>query len=149
MPVLGRIVETCEQRNILWVLTGSLAFALQGVACPVHDIDVQTDAAGAYALADAFPGDVVEPVVYRISERIRSHFGVLTLQGVRVEVMGALEKRLPGGSWQPAPDLAGLRRWIEVDALRIPMLPLHYEAAAYRQLGRLDKARLLEAAARK
>jgi hypothetical protein len=39
---------------IRWVLTGSAGFALQGVPVAVHDLDVQTDAAGAYEIAQRF-----------------------------------------------------------------------------------------------
>ena len=35
--------------DILWALTGSAGFALQGMKLPVKDIDLQTDKAGAYA----------------------------------------------------------------------------------------------------
>lgn len=130
--------------TLVWALTGSTAFALQGVSVEPHDIDVQTDAAGAVAIAARFPEAVVQPVAFSGTERIRSHFGVLEIGGLRVEIMGALQKRLPDGGWEAPVDVAALRRWITVGELRLPVLDLAYEARAYRWLGRIDRAELLE-----
>jgi hypothetical protein len=130
--------------TVRWVLTGSAGFAVQGVPVTVHDLDVQTDAAGAYEVARRFARAVIEPVHFWDSGSMRSHFGVLELVGVRVEVMGDISKRNPDGSWDSPPDLAGLTRWVDVANLRLPVLALEYEAEAYRKMGRLDKAELLQ-----
>jgi hypothetical protein len=141
--VLGVLAARLDD-PLVWALTGSTAFALQDIPVEAHDIDVQTDAAGAYAIAARFPEAVVQPVAFSGTERIRSHFGVLALDGLRVEIMGALHKRLPTGDWEDPVDVAGLRRWITVGGLRLPVLDLAYEARAYRLLGRIDRAELLE-----
>jgi hypothetical protein len=130
--------------TVRWVLTGSAGFALQGVPVAVHDLDVQTDAAGAYEMARRFVRALIEPVHFWDSGSMRSHFGALELAGVRVEVMGDISKRNPDGSWDSPPDLAGLTRWVDVADLRLPVLALEYEAEAYRKMGRLDKAVLLQ-----
>jgi hypothetical protein len=130
--------------TVRWVLTGSAGFVLQGVPVAVHDLDVQTDAAGAYEIAQRFARAVVEPVHFWDSGSMRSHFGALELAGVRVEVMGDISKRNPDGSWDNSPDLAGLTRWVDTADLRLPVLALEYEAEAYRKMGRLAKAELLQ-----
>ena len=45
--VLEKIMNRLEDKPIIWVLTGSLGMALQGVPVQVHDIDIQTDKEGA------------------------------------------------------------------------------------------------------
>ncbi len=129
---------------ILWALTGSTSFALQGVPVEPHDIDLQTDAQGAYALAACFADRVTRPVAFSGSEAICSHFGALSIEGIEVEIMGALQKRLPDGTWEDPVDVAAHRRWIVVEDLRVPVLDLAYEARAYRVMGRMARAELLE-----
>ncbi len=129
--------------DIRWALTGSTAFALQGLAIEPGDIDVQTDEAGAYAVERLFAEQVVRPVRPRETVRIASHFGALELEEIGVEIMGDVRKRAPPGRWRSPPDLSALVRWIAWADLRVPVLPVEYERQAYAELGRLDRARQL------
>jgi hypothetical protein len=129
---------------VLWVVTGSLGMALQGVPVAVHDIDLQTDAAGAYEIGRMFADHVTRPVVYSAAETIRSHFGVFELNGIRVEIMGDVEKRLENGRWETAPDLRQHRQFVTCQNRQIPVLDLVYECEAYRRLDRPDKVALLQ-----
>lgn len=88
LEVLRRLYERLEDAGVNWVVTGSLGFALQGIPLEPHDIDIQTDRDGAYEIESLFSEFVVKPVEFRESEAIRSHFGVLMIDGVRVEIMG-------------------------------------------------------------
>ena len=126
-----------------WAVTGSMGFSLQGLPVEVHDIDLQTDREGAYAIEEIFTEAVVQPVALSGTERVRSYFGTLELQGARIEIMGDLQKRLPDGSWEPPVTVAEHLRYIEVRGLSIPVLDLRYEAEAYRTLGRHDRADML------
>ncbi len=134
--------EACTDGNVTWALTGSLSFALQGVPVEPDDVDVQTTEAGAYELERRLSEAVVDPVSLESSDGIRSHFGAFDLAGVRVEVMGALQKRADG-AWEPPVDVTDHRRWITVDGLDVPVLSLEYEATAYERLGRHERAALL------
>ena len=134
--------------TVNWALTGSLGHRLQGVDVPVHDIDVQTDAAGAAAVAAALAAYVVVPPGPRESDRISSIFGTLTVAGVCVEVMGGLRKRTgPGAAWGPPTDPAAHRVLVRHAGLTVPVLSLAYEADAYEAIGRPERAALLRAAA--
>ncbi|MBI4770848.1 MAG: hypothetical protein HY784_10680 [Chloroflexi bacterium] len=125
-----------------WAVTGSLGFALQGMPVAVGDIDLQTDAAGAYAIERALAGAgrVTRPVRFSGTERICSHFGALTVAGVRVEIMGGVQKRSPGGEWDEPVDVCAHRQTVEIEGLHVPVLALEYEMEAYRRLGRAEKA---------
>jgi hypothetical protein len=88
---------------------------------------------------------MVDPVVIRESETMRSHFGPPVFEdlGVDVEIMGAVQKRHAGGPWSAATDPAVHRLFVSVGPIRVPVLSLVYEADAYDAIGRADRANLL------
>jgi aminoglycoside-2''-adenylyltransferase len=143
LAALRELEARLRGSGVRWALTGSTSFALQGVPVEAHDIDVQTDAAGAYALAGRFAEAVTRPVAFSEAERMRSHFGALRLYGLTVEIMGDIAKRLPDGRWEEPVDLDAHTRFIQAHGLRLPVLALEYEAEAYRMLGRTQTAELL------
>lgn len=131
-----------------WVLTGSLGLALQGVATEVHDIDVQTDRAGALELERRLAECVVRPVGLKEDALVRSYLGRAEMNGVEVEIIGDIQKRAPGGPWGPPPDLARLAVSVDAGGFPVRVLPLEYERDAYRAMGRLEKADLIDATLR-
>lgn len=141
--VLERLRETLQASSIVWALTGSTSFALQGVPVDPNDIDIQTTEAGAYAVEALFSTQVVEPVSLRTGEAIRSHFGTLSFGGVSVEIMGALRKRRENGTWDSPVDIESTREYVPFRGDRVPVLPLEYEARAYERLGRTARAAML------
>lgn len=139
-----RIIYTqLRNTDIHWALTGSLNFTLQGVPVEPHDIDIQTDEAGAYALERIFREHVVQPVAFRASEHMRSHFGVMEIAGVEVEIMDEIQKRLADGAWEEPIKVENHRRFVKVEDMLIPVLALEYEHQAYSIMGRIEKARML------
>ena len=143
LAVLRTIASRLDNSDVNWVVTGSLGFALQGVPVDVHDIDIQTDAAGAYAIERCFAAFSVRKVTFSAAERIRSHFGALVIDGIRVEIMGDIQKRLADGTWEDPVDLSRHKRFVNVEGMRVPVLSLEYECQAYEKLGRMDKVALL------
>ena len=141
--VLRVIAQRLQDTSINWVVTGSCGFALQGLAVAVHDIDLQTDAAGAYAVERLFADQSTRKVSFSASERIRSHFGALVIDGIQVEIMGDIQKRLGDGTWEAPVDISRYKRWVALDGMRIPVLALEYEYEAYLKLGRIEKAEML------
>ena len=143
LGVVETLSTTLENYPVVWALTGSTSFALQGVPVTPNDVDVQTTEDGAYAIEDAFQDRRIEPVSFSESETIRSHFGAFDFDGVRVELMGAVQKRLPDGTWEPPVDVTDHRIFVHVKDTSVPVLSLEYEATAYERLGRTDRAALL------
>lgn len=127
-----------------WAVTGSLGMALQGMDVAVHDIDLQTDEAGAYEIERRLAEYVVKAVRYSESEKMRSHLGLLEIGGIKVEVMGDIRKRLGDGSWDIGVDLESVKGWVDIEGMRTPVLSLEYEYEAYLKLGRTDKADALK-----
>jgi hypothetical protein len=126
-----------------WAVTGSLGMTLQGMEMEVHDIDLQTDPTGAYEIEGLLSEYVASPVRYTVSERIRSHLGKLEMNGVRVEIIGGVQKRLEDETWEEPVKVERYRVWVEVDGMQIPVLSLEYEYQAYQRLGRIEKAEML------
>jgi hypothetical protein len=143
LRALRIVYSRLDGQPIRWALTGSAGMALQGVPVEVHDLDLQTDEQGAYALAKRLEAYVVTPVRWLESERIRSHLGKFAVEGVQVEVMGGIQKRLEDQSWEEPVQIELYRRWIEVEGMRLPVLSLEYEYQAYLRLGRSDQAERL------
>jgi hypothetical protein len=138
------LCDRLHTADLVWVVTGSLGFALQGLPVTPHDIDVQTTAAGAYEIARRCSEYVSCPVAFASAETIQSHFGALDIAGLPMEIMGDIQKRLPDGSWSPPTELPRHRRYVTLEGERVPVLSLVYEAEAYHTLGRLDTAAMLE-----
>ncbi len=143
LNILRKIYARLNDRNVNWVVTGSLGFALQGVPVESNDIDIQTDREGAYEIDRLFSEFVTKRVKFFSTERIRSHFGELIIDGIKVEIMGDIQKRLEDGSWENPVDLERHKRVIELEGIQVPVLSLEYEYQAYLKLGRIEKAEVL------
>jgi hypothetical protein len=143
LDVLEILHTRLEASPIHWAITGSLGFALQGLDIAVHDIDIQCDRSGAYAIERLFSEYVIRPVSYRVSERIRSYLGALEIDHIQVEIIGDIQKRLDDQTWEAPVDVERYKRWIMADERRFPVMSLEYEAQAYLLLGRIEKAERL------
>lgn len=144
LNVLKKIYSQLKDKNINWVVTGSLGFTLQGVPVEPNDIDIQTDREGAYEIERIFSEFVSKKVKFSSAERIRSHFGELIIDGIKVEIMGDIQKRLEDGNWEEPVNLERYKRFVEVEGMKIPVLSLEYEYQAYLKLGRIEKAKILK-----
>lgn len=145
LQVLRRIVLTLQNEPIQWVVTGSLGMALHGVPLDVHDIDIQTDRTGAAGIERILNEYSTSPVKFRESERIRSYFGTFEIDGVKVEIMGELQKRLADGTWEEPVKVETFREWLAFDGLEVPVMSLEYEVQAYYRMGRNERADMLRA----
>ncbi len=136
LSVLRILYDALEAAGVNWAVTGSLGLALQGVPLTPHDIDIQTDAAGAYRMAALFADRVVQPVALSAKGTVRSHFGALQVGGMKVEIMGDVQHQREDGSWEPPPDLSRIKRYVDVAGMRVPVLSLEHERDAYAKMGR-------------
>lgn len=143
LNALRKIHTRLDGGNITWAITGSCGFALQGIPVDPHDIDIQTDQAGAYEIERRFASYITRPVVFSSTDRIRSFFGALVLGSVKVEIMGNMQHRLDDGSWDDHTEWLRHRYFVEIEKMRIPVLALEYERRAYVKMGRLERAEML------
>ena len=143
LNVLHKIYKRLNDADVKWVVTGSLGFALQGIPVEPNDIDIQTDKRGVYEIERHFSEFVTKRVKFSSMKRIRSYFGKLMIDGIKIEIMGDIQKRLEDGSWENPVDLEHYKRVVEVEGMKVPVLSLEYEYQAYLKLGRIDKAEML------
>jgi len=141
--VLELIVSRLASVREPWAVAGSTGMALQGVPVTPQDLDLRTTARGAYQIEERLREFMLEPVAFRTSERIRSHFGRGRVDQVELEIIGDVEKRLTDGSWDPPPNLSAVARLVSRGDMSVPVLSLEYELQAYEKLGRLDRTALL------
>ena len=109
-----------------WAVTGSFSFALQGLELEVNE--------------RVFTEKIIRRVEFSRSDKIASHWGELNIDGVKVEIMGALQKKLPNGTWESPVDVKRHREFISFEGISLPVLSLAYEEQAYRTLGRIETA---------
>ena len=54
LAALRKINSRLNDCKAIWMITGSLGMALQGMDLNVHDIDIQTDKPGAFEIESKF-----------------------------------------------------------------------------------------------
>ncbi|MCE2393158.1 hypothetical protein J4G02_00925 [Candidatus Poribacteria bacterium] len=143
LNVLRQIHARLFNTDVNWVVTGSFGFALQGIPVQPNDIDIQTDKAGAYEIERRFSDVVIRKVEFSATERIKSHFGALQIDGIEVEIMGDIQKWGADGVWEEIVDPARYRQMVEIAGFLIPVLSLEYEYQAYLKFGRVEQAKML------
>ena len=145
-PFLAALETLCARLDDLrWAVTGSTNLALRGVPVEPSDIDLMTDEAGAYEVEARFEDRITKPVApsQSVEKHISSHFGALAIGGVRVELMGGVE-HLVDGEWVPATPVTD-RESLAGEGMEIPAMPIEAEREGYRELGRDDRVRLIDA----
>jgi len=65
------------------------------------------------------------------------------IDGIKVEIMGDIQKWLADGSWENPVNLKHHKKVVEIKGMQIPVLSLEYEYQAYMNLGRIEKAEML------
>lgn len=141
--VLQKICPQLDDIGVKWALTGSLNLALQGLPVEVKDIDILTDRAGAFMIENRFREFVVRDVAFTSGERIRSYFGALNIDGVKVEIMGDVQLKNKDGSWENPVDIERNRRTLKIEGIQIPVMSLEREYQAYVTLKRHKKAEMI------
>ncbi|MEM7349595.1 MAG: hypothetical protein AAF657_02240 [Acidobacteriota bacterium] len=143
--VLPELHHRLAGSGIQWAITGSCCLALQGVAIAPSDIDILTTRQDLYRFPRLFADHIERGFAFSRLRTLRSHFGVLRIFGVRVEVMAEPEDWQPGVGW--CPDVqAGwrfCRRYVRLEDLSIPVLSLAFERRVYKVLGQRAKLDLL------
>jgi len=135
--VLKDIAQRLERAGVAYTVVGGSSASLHGVPIPVNDVDIETDAEGAYRGQALFSDHIAEPVLLREDRVYRSHFGCLEFSHCRVEIMGDLHRR-DAQRWVPS--AARTRTTVNLEGVPICVSWLEEETLAYIRRGRLDRA---------
>ena len=141
--VLQQIARRLNADGVTYNLAGGASLALHGLPLPVRDVDIETDAEGAYRIQEIFANQltgmftVKEPVALGSTELYRSHIGRFDFQGVQVEVMGDNQRR-EGDEWVATRALT--EEMVDLDGTPVRTSWLEEETLAYIRRGRLERA---------
>lgn len=137
--VMKRIAVTLAEHEVTYHVVGGTSLALRGLPVKVNDLDLEMPTEDAYHFQRLFADYEVMPVAWRESDDIRSHFGAFEIDGLRVEVMAALERRR-SGRWVPS--FLWTDERVDLDGVPIPVLMLEEEVLAMLRRGRTQRAAL-------
>lgn len=147
---LKAICSEVSGKRFRWLIIGSTSLSLQGVklngeGVVPNDIDVLTDERTAYNMGKIFERYSLRSpsIVYCAgpdSEKpiFRSHFGQFEIGGVKVEIMGELEKRVNEkfvgkyGEWWRHSRRLDKPKLIRYRGMILPVSPLEDHLLAYR-----------------
>jgi len=139
LKALRTVCEKLKDADVNWVLGGSTNLALQGVDLNPRDIDILTDREGAFTIEKLIKDYKIKSVEFTKSEKIASYQGKFRVEGVEVEVMGALQIKTAKAWTKPLKPWR--KRILKTEGIEIPVNPLEIELRAYRRLGRMDRVR--------
>lgn len=74
---------------------------------------------------------------------VSPHLGAPEIDGIRIDIIGDIQKREDDRRWEAPVRVERHRRWVDVGGRPIPVLSLDYEYQAYLTLGRVDTAETL------
>ncbi len=143
IAALRQLAARLDKQPVNWAITAGCGLALQGVPVEVRDIDLATNRAGAYRMADLFAAEIARPVRFSATEAVQSHYGAFVLAGFEVEIIGDVQYRGDDGVWSEPLDITPHKHYLKIDGIILPVLTLEYEYASYVRLGRTAKRDLL------
>ena len=143
---LRTICEALPIDEVNWAVTGRASLILQGIELDTVDIDILTCSKGAYEVERRLRPFSVKRVEYAEETDSCSHFGMLSIDGVYAEIIGAPQTRFEDGEWQPPVDVLMNRHFVEFDGMYLPVTTLEYEAGTLRLKGDIVAAGLAESA---
>jgi SAM-dependent methyltransferase len=137
--VLKTIALVLNKNNIAYKVVGGTSLALRGLKIPVNDIDIEMAVEDVYRFENIYQDYVVDEVQLRETENWRSYMGRFDVNGVPIEIMGGLNRRV-NQAWTPS--FLSTEDTVLIDGVPIPVLELEEEVLAYLRRGKLDRAAL-------
>jgi S-adenosylmethionine-dependent methyltransferase len=137
--VLRNLTQELQAHGVNYRLVGGAALALRGLDVELNDLDLEMPKAEAYAFGERFAESVVLPVAWRETETLRSHYGRFEIDGVSMDVMAELERKIDG-HWVPT--FGATHETVDLAGVAISVLSLEEETLAYLRRGRLDRVAL-------
>jgi hypothetical protein len=119
-------------KKVNWVLIGSSSLALEGMKIKPKDIDILTTKKGVFEFNKVFKKWEIESVKFKESKFFRSYFGEFKIEGVRVEVMGKLERKIEG-KWIPIFQKITSKKWVKIGKAKIPIPSLKDQFQIYKK----------------
>lgn len=143
IEILNKLYSRMTSTRIKWAITGSLSHALQGIEIIPNDIDILTDKHGAFSIEQLFSEFVYQQVAFSTKGAIRSFYGVLLIDDIRVDIIGDIENKNERGSWEPHADWDNNIFYLNITNFSVPVLNLEYEYKIYNRLREYERTEIL------
>ena len=144
VDAIRTIYAKLNETDILWVIGGSLALKLVGLDVEPRDIDLFTNEEGAYEIEKLFAEYLVKNVSLSMKDNIRSHYGILNIHGIEVEIIGHIEFKDKRNIWEAGRKLENVINIYEFEGLKLPLMQIESQLKGYTNIGRKDKIKLIE-----
>ena len=144
LEALKIIYAKLHETEIIWVIGGSLALRLVGLDVKPRDIDLFTDEKGAYEIEKLLAEYLVRNVSLSSKDNIRSHYGILNIHGIEVEIIGHIEFKDERNVWEVGRNLVDVISIFEFEGMKIPLMKIESQLRGYRNIARKEKVMLIE-----
>lgn len=124
--------------TIDYAFIGSVNLYLQGLDMQPRDIDILTTPEGIREIDGILARYRTKEIYFDPSEKRNSYRSFYDYQGKEVEVLGNVNNA------HRDKNALARKTFVEIDGMQVPCLSLTEELAAYRKMGREDKAALIE-----
>lgn len=144
--VLLLILEEMEGGNYDWVLSGSTNLFIQGINIKASDIDIISTKEDIIKIEELFKIFSSKKIAYSESDKYRSYFGRLMIDGIQIDLMAELEFKTQAGNWEKSTSLEN-RKFMQFNSYQVPINPIGNELAFYKKMKRKDddlKIKLIE-----
>ncbi|MDA3837167.1 MAG: hypothetical protein PF542_06110 [Nanoarchaeota archaeon] len=139
ISALKTFYDKINNKQILWILTGSTSLVIQGVDIKINDdIDILTDKQGSEKIDILLADFRIKKPDYSSTDKYKSYFGIYQIGNVKLEVMGEFQYKMNDGYWSH-PNHLNVFFIKEFEGMKLAMLRLDQELQEYENMGRPNK----------
>lgn len=140
------IITLCKRLSTTknsWAITGGANHFLRSIVKNINDIDIITSKEGGAEIATVLSNYTVKPYKHTVSEKIKSHYGVINYKGIIIEIMADpinyIENEwVTNSSWKKSIENVKIRN------CTLPLTTLDYEIEIYELLNNTERLDLLK-----
>jgi hypothetical protein len=135
IETLKRLYLIFREKEVRWVLVGSLSLAIQGVDVKPRDIDILIDERDIQKVRESLKDYEVKPITLSKSKYFESYLGEYYIGNIKVEIMAKL-REYRRGVWRDLTTRLHNPVFIELDDLLLPVSSLKEQLESYENVGR-------------
>lgn len=153
--IVAKLAQKLEGKQ--YAIRGSASLFLQGIKLKVDDIDVVCDEETALLINDIFKDLITDTVKYSESDKFKSYFGKMILDGILIEIYGEWQINLNQNS-KILPGQAGKsQKWstkytgedgqvniIDVEGEKVRVTKPEVELSCFAQMGRWNAYQIIK-----
>lgn len=142
LKILKKVANILTGNKINWMLIGSANLSLQGVEIEADDLDILTDKKGIEEIDSLLSEFRTQKPVYSSTTVFKSLRGLYEIDDIQIDVVSNLQHN-ENKSWNKERNI-NKKEFIDLDEVKIPIMPINEEYKAYVKMGRLEKAKRIK-----